>query len=103
MAEPNVAVDGIDWMRVLAASGVVLMMLGILAMGLRYWTIHKGGFGLNMTKGQKRRLRMVESLTVDSKRRLVIVRCDDHEHLLLLGVERDMVVSSAVMPRQNKA
>jgi len=44
------------------------------------------------TKG--RRLGIVEVLPVDAKRRLVLVRRDDTEHLILLGTEHDTVVES---------
>lgn len=42
--------------------------------------------------GAGRRLALVESLTVDVKHRLVLVRRDDREHLLLLGGARPVVV-----------
>jgi len=40
------------------------------------------------------RLQMVETLAIDIRRRLVIVRCDGKEHLLLLGANQDIVVES---------
>mgnify|MGYP001449030783 CR=1 FL=1 len=42
--------------------------------------------------GAGRRLALVESLAVDVKHRLVLVRRDDREHLLLLGGARPVVV-----------
>jgi len=42
----------------------------------------------------KRRLKVVEFLPVDQHRRLVLVRCDDREHLLLLGRQGEMVVAA---------
>jgi flagellar protein FliO/FliZ len=42
--------------------------------------------------GGGRRLALVESLAVDVKHRLVLVRRDDREHLLLLGGARPVVV-----------
>ena len=41
-----------------------------------------------------RRLAIVETLTLDARRRLVIVRRDDAEHLLLLGINQDIVVEA---------
>ncbi len=37
-------------------------------------------------------------MSVDAKRRLVLIRRDDQEHLVLLGVNRDLVVESNVAP-----
>jgi flagellar protein FliO/FliZ len=40
------------------------------------------------------RLAVVDSLDVDLKRRLVVIRCDGTEHLLLLGAQGDVVVKA---------
>lgn len=63
------------------------------------WLLRRLGLatpGLNM--GAKRRLRVIEYLPIDSRRRLVLVRRDDREHLIVIGgtggdllVERDIV------------
>lgn len=50
------------------------------------------------TPGSKKRLSIVEVMAVDAKRRLVLIRRDDREHLVLLGVDRDLVVESNVAP-----
>ncbi len=44
-----------------------------------------------------RRLSLVESAMIDGKRRLLLVRRDDTEHLLLLGIERDLVIESGIV------
>lgn len=44
----------------------------------------------------KRRLSIVEVLSVDAKRRLILVRRDATEHLVLLGVDRDLVVEAGL-------
>lgn len=48
------------------------------------------------TPGSKKRLSIVEVMAVDAKRRLVLIRRDDREHLVLLGVDRDLVIESNV-------
>ncbi len=48
------------------------------------------------TPGAKKRLSIVEVMAVDAKRRLVLIRRDDKEHLVLLGADRDLVVESNV-------
>ncbi|MFY7963017.1 MAG: flagellar biosynthetic protein FliO [Elsteraceae bacterium] len=47
-------------------------------------------------RGGPRRLSIVEVLPVDAKRRLVLVRRDGVEHLILLGASADLVVESAI-------
>ncbi len=55
-----------------------------------------------LTRPSKRRLKVVEFLPVDHKRRLVLVRCDDREHLLLLGQESETVIETG-LPSQDDA
>ena len=43
-----------------------------------------------------RRLEIIESLAIDPRRRLLIVRRDDTEHLLLLGFNEDVVVETNI-------
>jgi flagellar protein FliO/FliZ len=47
-------------------------------------------------RGGARRLSIVEVLPVDAKRRLVLVRRDGVEHLILLGASSDLIVESAI-------
>lgn len=48
---------------------------------------------------QKKRLNIVEILPVDAKRRLVLIRRDDKEHLIMLGAERDLLIEQNIDPR----
>ncbi len=40
-----------------------------------------------------RRLQLVESMALDMRRRLVLVRCDQDEFLIVLGPDRETLVS----------
>jgi flagellar biogenesis protein FliO len=82
------------WIRLVLACSVVCALLAALGLGLKY--IKTRGLvipGLGASPGQTR-LQIVESLPLDMQRRLVIVRCDGAEHLLLLGKEKDIVVDT---------
>jgi len=46
--------------------------------------------------GGQRRLSLVEFAPVDARRRLVLVRRDGVEHLLLLGPEHDLVIERGI-------
>lgn len=50
-----------------------------------------------------RRLKLTESLMLDPRRRLVIVRCDGREHLLLLSPAGDVVVSEMAAKEESAA
>jgi hypothetical protein len=53
----------------------------------------------NFLRQRERRLGVVETASVDSKRKLVLVRRDDVEHLLIIGGPVDMVVETGIKGR----
>ncbi|MDD4616503.1 MAG: flagellar biosynthetic protein FliO [Alphaproteobacteria bacterium] len=88
--------EPIDIFKVLLAFSFVLALLGGLAFVLRYMSAR--GFTLYRKGTQNRRLKIVETLPLDARRRCVIVRCDATEHLLLLGNDVDLVIENSIPP-----
>lgn len=74
-------------MLVLALIFVVLWLLKRVGMA---------GAAAGGPKGRRRRLSVVEAVALDPRRRLVLVRRDGVEHLLLLGASGDLVVESRI-------
>ncbi|MCZ4280481.1 flagellar biosynthetic protein FliO [Kiloniella laminariae] len=66
----------------------LILAIALLArrFGLGNSPIQKGG--------KHKRIHLVEVRPLDARRRLVIVRCDDREHLLLTGGTHDLVIDS---------
>lgn len=61
------------------------------------WFLKKLGLaGPVSLPGTKRRLKVVEHLAIDHRRRLVLVRRDNREHLLVLGPNGETVVESNI-------
>lgn len=61
------------------------------------WFLKRIGLaGQSMLPGVKRRLKIVEHLPIDHRRKLVIVRRDNKEHLLVLGPNGETVVESNI-------
>ncbi len=50
----------------------------------------------NMARGRVRRLTVVDTVQIDARRQMVIVRRDNVEHVILTGGPQDMVVESSV-------
>jgi flagellar protein FliO/FliZ len=50
----------------------------------------------NAVRGRNRRLAVVDSLALDPKRQLLIIRRDNMEHLILVGGPQDMVVETGI-------
>ena len=78
--------DWLDWARSLFALILTLALIVGVAYGARRLGMLQPG-----AQGPKR-LRVTESLMLDPRRRMVIVRCDDREHLILLSPAGDIVV-----------
>lgn len=72
--------------------GMILLAAGLLK---RYGNNGFRGFGKGGRKAD-RRLHILETLVIDPRRRLVLVRRDDAEHLLLLGGTTDTVVERGI-------
>ncbi|HVO14830.1 MAG TPA: flagellar biosynthetic protein FliO [Alphaproteobacteria bacterium] len=81
------------FLRFLVALIFVLGLIGLLA-----WAARRFGIGgrVAVRPGRRRRMAIVEATAVDAKRRLVLVRRDDVEHLILLGPTVDLVVEQGI-------
>jgi len=80
------------YLTFLSALVFVVALIFLLA-----WVGRRLGVGgIGTSGGGKRRLSVVEILPLDAKRRLVIVRRDGVEHLLLLGPNGDVVVETGI-------
>lgn len=88
-----------NYLRFVLALVFVLALIGLLAALVRRY-----GLGMANTairKGQERRLKLVEILPIDGKRRAVLLRRDDVEHLVILGATGETVVETQI-PSPNR-
>lgn len=84
-------IDG--YLKFVLALAFVLGLIGLLALLLRRYG--PGSVMVPRRKGQGRRLRIVEVAAIDARRRLVLVKRDDREHLILLGANSELLIESA--------
>ena len=87
-------------------SRFLIALVGVLALiGLLTWLARRFGLGgkLVPNKGRERRLSIVEVMALDSRRKLVLVRRDATEHLVLLGPGQDVVVESGIAAPERDA
>jgi flagellar protein FliO/FliZ len=78
-----------DLARMIGALVFVLALIGLAA-----WLMRR--FGPAMRLGRTGRLGLIETIALDSRRRLVLVRRDDVEHLLMIGGAGDLVIESGI-------
>lgn len=81
-----------DYIQYVVALGFVLALIGIL-----FWALKKFRGSSLATGPGGRRLDVLEGAVIDSKRRLVLVRRDNVEHLLLIGASHDLVVETGIV------
>ena len=92
------AMDLAQVARMIAALAVTLGLIGLaFAAARRFAPLAV----LRLKTPSERRLKVVESLMLDPHRRLVVVRFDDEERLLLLGEGR--VLASVPARRETQA
>lgn len=82
----------IDFTQIALAFGGLLVLLELFWYGMRALS-GSTRFG-KWRPGQ--RIGIVDTAQVDGSRRLVLVRRDDVEHLLLLGSDGDLVIESGI-------
>jgi flagellar protein FliO/FliZ len=93
--------EGTSLFTALFALGIVVVLI-VLAVWLLKLVFNASG---NIARGRNRRLSVVDSLALDPKRQLLIIRRDNVEHLILTGGPQDVVVETGIpiveAPAQN--
>ncbi len=75
------------------AFAVVLVLIGLTA-----WLVRRFGSNrLGSARGRQPRLAVIDAAAVDGRRRLVLIRRDNIEHLLMIGGPTDLVVEPNIV------
>lgn len=83
---------------------IVLALIGLAA-----WLVRRfggGNLGSSANRGRMPRLAVIDAAAVDGRRRLVLVRRDNVEHLLMIGGPADLVVEPNIVrgaPQRDQA
>src|SRR5271167_1842720 len=82
---------------------IVLGLIGAIA-----WALRRFGSGRfrDSARGRQPRLAVIDHASVDARRRLILIRRDNVEHLLLIGGPTDVVVEPNIvraMPASREA
>ena len=73
---------------------------GLALIGIAAWLVRRfasNRLGANPNRGRMPRLAVIDAAAVDGRRRLVLVRRDNIEHLLMIGGPTDIVVESNIV------
>ncbi|MGH1399264.1 MAG: flagellar biosynthetic protein FliO [Alphaproteobacteria bacterium] len=86
-----------EYLKVIAALALVLALMGGLMLLLK-----KLGLGGPVVDARaKKRLKVVEILPVDAKHRLMLIKRDDAEHLIMVGGNGEVMVERDIKAQQN--
>lgn len=88
---------GTQLIRMLAA---LVLVLGLM-LGLNLLLRRIQGNTIRLKTGP-RRLQIVESIPLDSRRRAILLRRDGREHLVILGATGETVVETGIIPAQDQ-
>lgn len=87
-----------DYLKFFAAFLFVMGLMGCFAFVLK-----KIGLGnAAMLPADKRRLKIIEILPLDARRKAVLLRRDSTEHLVILGPTSETVVETHIAPSDQK-
>lgn len=86
-------------LKFLSALVFVVSLMGLLWFILKKLGIN-GGFTLQ--QGKKRRLNIVEILPLTGSHKAVLLRCDDKDHLVILGPNGETVVEKSIQVQEEK-
>jgi len=86
--------DIADYVKFASALILVLAMMGILGLILK--KINGGDIGGKL--GAPKRLSVIEQRMIDGKNKMVLIKRDDVEHLVILSNTDTIVVESGITP-----
>ena len=81
-----------DWnqyIQIGIALALVLAMMGLLSIVLK-----KINFAQSGLANKNARIKIIEQRMIDSKHKAAIIRCDDKDHLVILGQNGDTVIKA---------
>lgn len=83
--------------------GVYLRFISalVLVLGLAVallWALRRFGVGGMVARpNARRRLSVVETMAIDNRRRLILVRRDNREYLIMIGGTTDLVIEGGIV------
>jgi len=86
-------------LKMIAAMAFVIALMAGLSVLMRKLNLNERG----AKGGTKKRLKVLETLSLDSHRRAVILSCDEKEHLVILNANGETVVENNITPVESPA
>lgn len=91
-----------EWGALLKMVAALILVLGLMG-GLTMLLRKLGLSGHVRTSGRTPRLKFVESVPLDNRRRLALVQRDDVQHLVIFGPNGETVIETGITPKDNSS
>ena len=89
--------DYANYFQFFVALVFVLGLIGLVALLMRIYGPGSAMHSIQRrAKGKPRRLEIVDGMSLDARRKLILVRRDSTEHLILLSAHQDLLVESGI-------
>ncbi|MCO6407923.1 flagellar biosynthetic protein FliO [Hoeflea alexandrii] len=84
-------------------TAIIIVAVALLALVGVFWLIRNRAASTFIRGGKNRqpRLAVLDATAVDTRRRLVLIRRDDVEHLVMIGGPTDIVIESRITPHDD--
>ncbi len=79
--------------RFVGALAFIIGLIALCAFAAKRLGLATGGL---TSMGGRKRLGVAEVKVIDAKHRLILIRRDDREHLILLGGDRDLLIETGI-------
>ena len=90
--------DFAHYLQFVFALVFVIGLIGLVTLVMRHYGLG-GAIKLNArSRDGRRRIAVVDAVGVDARRRLILIRRDDVEHLVLLGAHDDILIEGVIIP-----
>ncbi len=86
--------EALEYLRFLLALAFIVGLIVIIA-----WAAKRYGLAPRISGNSNGRLGVVAVQTVDTRRKLILIRRDDREHLILIGPTADTIVETGIAPQ----
>lgn len=87
---------GVEWASTLALIIWILIAIAVIWIAWRIYLGLAGGIFLLGGKGRAVRLAVIDAAPIDQKRRIVLIRRDGVEHLVMIGGPNDFVIEQGI-------
>lgn len=85
----------------IAAFLFVIALIALTAWAFKTFVMTGGRSGAGFLRGRDRRLSVVETAPVDGRRKLILIRRDDVEHLIMTGGPVDVLIETGIEGRRH--